>query len=230
VRIGDTDCRFRPDAVIFDFDGVLVDTEPLHCRAFLTVLKPLGIVFTWEEYQDLYMGLDDRGAFREAGRAHGRVLDEEALEDLLSAKSGVFQEVIREGVRAYPGAISLVESLYARGLPLAINTGALRSDIAPILTRLGISRCFPLAVTADDARRSKPDPESYRLAFTRLRDAHPKLVRSAGACLAIEDTPAGIRSAKRAGIRALAVTNSCAKEALAEADYLTGSLEDVRLP
>jgi beta-phosphoglucomutase len=230
VRIGDTDCRFRPDAVIFDFDGVLVDTEPLHCRAFLEALKPLGIGFTWEEYQELYMGLDDRGAFLEACRAHGRVLDEEALGDLLSAKSGVFQEVIREGVRAYPGAISLVESLHARGLPLAINTGALHSDIAPILTRLGISRCFPLAVTADDVRRSKPDPESYRLAFTRLRDAYPKQVRSAGACLAIEDTPAGIRSAKRAGIKVLAVTNSFAGNDLAEADYLTETLTEVRLP
>jgi beta-phosphoglucomutase len=230
VRIGDTDCRWRPDAVIFDFDGVLVDTEPLHCRAFLEVLKPLGIAITWEEYKVLYMGFDDRDAFREAYRAHGKVLDEEALGDLLSAKSGVFQEVIRDGVRAYPGAISLVESLHARSLPLAINTGALWSDIAPILDRLGISRCFPLAVTADDVCRSKPDPESYRLAFTRLRDAHPKRVRSVGACLAIEDTPAGIRSAKLAGIKVLAVTNSCAKEDLAESDYLTETLTEVRLP
>jgi beta-phosphoglucomutase len=228
--IGDADCRWRPDAVIFDFDGVIVDTEPLHCRAFLEVLKPLGIGFTWEEYKDLYMGFDDRDAFREAFRAQGRVLDEKALGGLLSAKSGVFQEVIRDGVRAYPGAISLVESLHARGLPLAINTGAIRSDIAPILSQLGISRCFPLAVTADDVRRSKPDPESYRLAFTRLRDAYPSRVRSAGACLAIEDTPAGVRSAKRAGIKVLAVTNSCAGKELAEADYLTESLTDVRLP
>ena len=166
--IGDADCRWRPDAVIFDFDGVLVDTEPLHCRAFLEVLNPLGIGFTWEEYKDLYMGFDDRDAFREAFRAHGRVLDEEALGDLLSAKSGVFQEVIRDGVRAYPGVISLVESLHAGGLPLAINTGALRSDIAPILDRLGLSRGFPLAVTADDVRRSKPDPESYRLPLPPL--------------------------------------------------------------
>ena len=230
MRIGNADCRWRPDAVIFDFDGVIVDTEPLHCQAFRKVLEPLGIGFNWQEYKDRYMGLDDRDAFREAFRAHGRVLDEEALGGLLSAKSAVFQEGIRDGVRAYPGAISLVESLHARGLPLAINTGALRSDIAPILSRLGISRCFPLAVTADDVRRSKPDPESYRLAFTRLRDAYPSRVRSAGACLAIEDTPAGVRSAKRAGIKVLAVTNSCAGKELAEADYLADSLADVRLP
>ena len=230
MRIGDADCRWRPDAVIFDFDGVLVDTEPLHCRAFLEVLKPLGIGFTWEEYGNLYMGFDDRDAFREAFRAHGRALNEVALGELLSAKSGVFQELIRDGVRTYPGAISLVKSLHTGGLPLAMNTGALRSDIAPILDRLGISRCFPLAVTADDVRRSKPDPESYRLAFARLRDAYPMRVRSAGACLAIEDTPAGIRSAKRAGIKVLAVTNSCAGKELAEADYLADSLADVRLP
>ena len=228
--IGHSDCRWRPEAVIFDFDGVIVDTEPLHCKAFRKVLEPLGIGFTWQEYKDRYMGLDDRDAFREAFRVHGRVLDEEALKDLLSLKSGIFQEVIRDGVRAYPGAIPLVESLHARGLPLAINTGALRSDIAPILARLGISRCFPLAVTADDVRRSKPDPESYRLAFTRLRQAYPPQVSSAEACLAIEDTPAGIRSAKQAGLRVLAVTNSYAGKELAEADYLTETLEGVRLP
>jgi len=203
MRIGNADCRWRPEAVIFDFDGVLVDTEPLHCQAFCKVLEPLGIGFTWQEYKDRYMGFDDRDAFREAFRVHGRVLDEETLKDLLSLKSGVFQEVIRAGVRAYPGAIPLVESLHARGLPLAISSGALRSDIAPILDRLGI---------------------------TRLRDAYPSRVSSAGSCLAIEDSPAGIRSAKRAGLKVLAVANSHAGKELAEADYLTETLTGVQLP
>ena len=228
--IGDADCRWRPDAVIFDFDGILVDTEPLHCEAFRKVLEPLGIGFTWQEYEDRYMGFDDRDAFREAFRIHGKTLDEDSLKELLTVKSVAFQEAIQGGVRAYPGALSLVDSLHAQGLPLAISSGALRSDIAPILTQLGISRCFPLAVTADDVQRSKPDPESYRLAFARLKQAYPSRVSSAKGCLAIEDTPAGIRSAKGAGLTVLAVTNSYAVEELAEADYVADSLENVRLP
>jgi beta-phosphoglucomutase len=230
MRIGDADCRWKPDAVIFDFDGVIVDTEPLHFRAVRRVLEPLGIGIAWPQYQDRYMGLDDRDAFREAFRVHGKALDEETLKDLLTVKSLAFQDTIRDGVRPYPGVISLAESLHALGFPLAICSGALRSDIAPILTRLSISRCFPLAVTADDVRRSKPDPESYRLAFTRLRQAYPSRVLSAGACLAVEDTPAGIRSAKLSGLKVLAVTNSYGRKKLAEADYLTDSLENVRLP
>lgn len=230
VRIGDADCRWRPEAVIFDFDGILVDTEPLHCEAFRKVLQPLGIGFTWEEYQDRYMGFDDRDAFREAFRVHGKPLDEETMKELLSVKSVAFQEAIRDGVRAYPGAVSLVESLHARDLPLAISSGALRSDIDPILAQLGISGCFSIAVTADDVRRSKPDPESYRLAFLRLKQAYPSRISSAKGCLAIEDTPAGIRSAKGAGLTVLAVTNSYAVKELEEADYLTETLENVRFP
>jgi beta-phosphoglucomutase len=219
----------RPEAVIFDFDGVIVDTEPLHYKAFQGVLEPLGIGFPWQEYVDTYMGFDDRDAFAEAFRAHGRILDEHKLKDLMASKSGIFHDVIRDGVHAYPGAVALITSLHASGIPLAISSGALLSDIAPILLRLDIARCFPHIVTADDVRKSKPDPESYLLAWERLSHAHPEKLSTPTKCLAIEDTPAGIRSAKRAGLSVLAVTNSYEANELAEADSITDSLEYVRL-
>ena len=219
----------RPDAVIFDFDGVIVDTEPLHYKAFQEVLEPLGIGFPWQEYVDTYMGFDDRDAFLEAFRVHGKDLDDRRLTQLVASKSKVFLDIIRNGVRAYPGTVSLITSLDASGLPLAISSGALRSDILPILTILGITRCFPHVISADDVRKSKPDPECYSLAFHRLLHAHPLQISSPGKCLAIEDTPAGIRSAKGAGLTVLAVTNSYSKEQLTEADYLTDSLENVRI-
>jgi len=219
----------RPDAVIFDFDGVIVDTEPLHYQAFQEVLEPLGIGFPWQEYVDTYMGFDDRDAFLEAFRVHGKDLDDRRLTQLVASKSKVFLDIIRNGVRAYPGTVSLITSLNASGLPLAISSGALRSDILPILTILGITRCFLHVISADDVRKSKPDPESYLLAYQRLRETHPLLLSTPDRCLAIEDTPAGIRSAKGAGLSVLAVTNSYRKEQLTEADYLTDSVENVRI-
>ncbi len=219
----------RPEAVIFDFDGVIVDTEPVHYEALRNVLGPYDIRIEWEEYVRVYMGFDDRDAFREAFRSRGIVLDDRKMAELLSSKSKIFQEVIRGGVRDYPGAVSLITALHASGLPLAISSGALRSDILPIVRVLRIDRCFRHIVSAEDVRKSKPDPESYALAFRKLKRSHPARLTKPERSLAVEDTPAGIRAAKRAGLRVLAVANSFAEEALAEADYRTGSLDAVRI-
>jgi beta-phosphoglucomutase len=219
----------RPEAVIFDFDGVIADTEPLHCDAFQRVLAPLGIRFTWEEYVETYMGFDDRDAFREAFRANGQRPDDRRLAELVDAKSRVFQGILREGVTAYPGVVATVESLHACGVPLAICSGALRSDIDPILARLGIAHCFLHVVTADDVRRGKPDPEGYLLSYRRLSASRPGWVSSPALCLAVEDTPAGVEAAKRAGLAVLGITNSYPAAGLVEADYIADTLVDVRL-
>ena len=219
----------RPEAVLFDFDGILVDTEPMHHRAFNEVLDPLGMGFPWKEYVETYMGFDDRDAFREAFREKGIVLDEANLVKLVAAKSRAFLDGLRNGVAAYPGAVPLIGSLRAAGRPLALCSGALRSDIDPILAQLGIAGSFDVVVSADEVRRSKPDPESYALAFRRLSETHPASLTVPGRSVAIEDTPAGIRSAKGAGLRVLAVTNSYGAGELAEADWVVDSLESVRI-
>ena len=218
----------RPEAVLFDFDGILVDSEPMHYRAFIEILDPLGMGFPWTEYVETYMGFDDRDAFREAFRAKGTVLDEANLGKLVAAKSEAFLRGLRSGVTAYPGAVPLIETLHAAGIPLALCSGALRADIDPILSQLGVARRFDVIVSADDVRRSKPDPQSYALAFARLSERHPGLLTVPEMSVAVEDTPAGIRSAKGAGLRALAVTNSYGASELAEADWVVGSLGDVR--
>jgi beta-phosphoglucomutase len=218
----------RPEAVFFDFDGILVDSEPMHYRAFTAVLDPLGMGFPWKEYVETYMGFDDRDAFRAAFRAKGTALDAANLAKLVAAKSEAFLRGLRDGVTAYPGVVALIDSLHAAGLPLALCSGALRSDIAPILEQLGVARRFEVVVSADDVRRSKPDPESYALAFARLSEKHATSMTAPGNSVAVEDTPAGIRSAKGAGLRVLAVTNSYGAGELAEADWITDSLENVR--
>jgi beta-phosphoglucomutase len=175
------------------------------------------------------MGFDDRDAFREAFRVKGIALDEANLAKLVAAKSEAFLRGLRDGVTAYAGAVPMIESLHAAGRPLALCSGALRSDIDPILAQLGVARCFDVIVSTDDVRRSKPDPESYALAFARLSERYVTLLTVPGKSIAVEDTLAGIRSAKGAGLRVLAVTNSYGAGELAEADWIADSLENVRL-
>jgi beta-phosphoglucomutase len=217
-----------PAAVIFDFDGIIVDTEPLHYRAFQEILAPLGLGYSWAEYLRLYIGFDDRDAFRETFRSAGRRLSDQQLQTLVREKGAAFQGIIAGGVEPYPGVKDLVREIAGK-LPLALCSGALPSDIEPILEQLGIADLFDVIVTAADVKASKPDPESYALAVAGLKRAYPDLEIIAGRCLAIEDTPAGIASARGAGLKVLAVANSYPEENLAVADKVVATLAGVEL-
>lgn len=214
-------------AVIFDFDGIIVDTEPLHYRAFQQVLEPLGLGYSWEDYVAVYMGFDDRDAFREAFRVNARPLDAGALERLIREKAAAFQ-ALSGAVVPYPGVVELIRTL-SGSLPLALCSGALRSDIVPILTGLGLDRAFAVLVTAEEVAASKPDPASYALAVARLAASFPERGIRPATCLAVEDTPAGIVSATGAGIPVLAVTNSYPAAALHGAVKVVASLADISL-
>ncbi|ABB31582.1 HAD-superfamily hydrolase, subfamily IA, variant 3 [Geobacter metallireducens RCH3] len=215
-------------AVIFDFDGIIVDTEPLHYRAFQAILEPLGLGYAWEEYVNLYMGFDDRDAFREAFRVHGRTLNDHELELLIDRKAAAFQEIISSGVAPYPGVVELIRSINGT-FPLALCSGALRCDILPILAGLGLSNAFDVMVTAEEVTASKPDPASYALAVERLAAAFVDRGILPGRCIAIEDTPAGIASATGAGIPVIAVTNSYPAEMLSGAVRVVDSLAGLAL-
>ena len=209
------------NAGIFDFDGIIVDSEPLHYQAFQTVLEPLGKGFSWDAYCETYIGFDDRDAFREAFKAAGEEICARDIRRLIGDKAKVFQQLVHKGnAEPLPGAVELIRSIPPR-LPLAVCSGALREDVMPILENLGIDNCFHVIVTAEDTEKSKPDPAPYRLAVEKLK------VDDAACAIAIEDTPAGILSAKGAGLKVLAVTNSYDRDYLLEADAVTDSLEHV---
>jgi beta-phosphoglucomutase len=214
-------------AVIFDFDGVIVDSEPLHHQAFADALAGDGIRHTWEEYVQGFIGFDDRDALREMFKRAGRPLNEDRLQELVAAKGIAFQHVLdRRGVKPYPGAVELIRRLNGE-VPLALCSGALRQDIVPILDKLQLTLAFNVAVTADDVPASKPDPASYRLAVERLAATFPDRRITADRCLAIEDTPAGIQAARGAGVRVLAVSNSHPPEQLTGAVRVVESLKDL---
>ena len=215
-------------AVIFDFDGVIVDTEPLHYRAFQLILEPLGLGYSWDEYVSHFMGFDDRDAFVEAFKAGNKALSTESLNELIARKAHLFQNVIEDGVVPYPGVVQLIQDL-SRKLPLALCSGALLSDIVPILTQFSLDKTFSVIVTADDVAASKPDPASYALAVRKLQALFPGKGIKPHSCLAIEDTPAGITSAHNAGIPVLAVTNSYPADQLQGAVKTLSSLDNISL-
>jgi beta-phosphoglucomutase len=215
-------------AVIFDFDGIIVDTEPLHYRAFQEILAPLGLGYSWDDYLERYLGFDDRDALREAFLAGGRPLSDLELKRLITEKGLSFNRIISSGVAPYQGVVELIRSIKGN-LPLAICSGALPSDIAPILVQLGIDGLFDVIVTAADVSASKPDPACYALAVARLAKLFPDMGITPGNCLAIEDTPAGIASATGVGIKVMAVTNSYPEADLSGAGKVIGSLSEVDL-
>jgi len=216
-------------AVIFDFNGIIVDDEPVHFELFQQVLGEQGIVLTEEDYYERYLGFDDRGAFTAAYRESGRALDEKELNRLVECKARYYKETIRTKMRVFPGVPSLVSSLSKR-LPLAIASGALRNEIETLLGALSLRSYFQVIVSAEDVRQGKPEPEIFLKALAQLnattRPAHPI---TASDCIVIEDSREGIRGARRAGMPCLAVTNSHSSDDLAEANAIVESLEEVEL-
>jgi beta-phosphoglucomutase-like phosphatase (HAD superfamily) len=190
-------------AIVFDFDGVIADTEPLHWRAFIDVLEPLGISFDYDTYLREYIGFDDRDAFRYVSANHDLNLADGRLEEMVERKAAAFARIVGEGIAPFPGSVELIRAT-AAAWPIAIASGALRADIDLILPAIGDGSLPPLfkaIVTADNVTKSKPDPETYTLAAQRL-GVDPRR------CLAIEDTPTGLQSARAAGLRTLAVAHS----------------------
>jgi beta-phosphoglucomutase len=207
-------------AVLFDFDGVIVDSERLHWSAFNKVLEPYGKTLSWSGYFETYIGFDDREVFRRLFPG----LETEKTAGLITAKAAAFQSLLeRDGAAALPGAVEMIRQISGQ-LPLAICSGALREDILPVLGTLGIESAFDVIVTAEETPRSKPDPAPYIRAWEKLAAGFPTLGDPA-AGLAIEDTPAGIASARGAGLKVLAVTNSYPGEELTAADVIVDSLE-----
>lgn len=215
-------------AVIFDFNGVLVDDEPVHLAMFQRVLGEEGIVVTEEEYYRRYLGFDDRGCFQAVYLDRGKALGDAKLAELIRRKAISYQAAVAEGIRVFPGVRELVPTL-ARRFPLAIASGALRSEIEAILEKIGLTACFREIVSSEDVSMGKPHPESFVKALAALNRglADPVLPSQ---CLAVEDSKEGIRAARGAGMKCLAVANSYPAEALTMADAVVRSLAEVAVP
>jgi beta-phosphoglucomutase len=211
-------------AIIFDFNGILVDDEPIHLELFRRVLEEERLSLSDEDYYAKYLGMDDRGCFRAVFQAHGRELTDLQLEELIARKAIYYKQTIAQRTRIFPGVTRLVPELAAR-FPLAVASGALRGEIDLILSGIGLKNCFQVIISAEDVADGKPHPEIFIKALRELNKERPEPIR-ASECLVIEDSKEGILAAHRAGIKCLAVTNSHPASEL-KADRIVASLEEV---
>ena len=232
----------RLQAIIFDFDGVIADTEPLHLRALQSALEGQGVRLSREEYFGRYLGYDDATLLAELLRDRGLTMEPEHRREVLAEKARQYRLLIGENPPMIPGVAAKIRSWSAQ-VPIAVASGALREEIEEILGRAGIRDSVQAIVAAGEVANGKPAPDPYRRALELLeaeqrRSESPSaaagrrsVVQPSGPapatgaieparCVAIEDSHWGIESARDAGLRTVAVTTSYRPSALAGADLV----------
>ena len=209
-------------AIIFDFDGVLVDSEPLHEWAIREAVRPLGWTFSTERFFAEIVGRGDENAFRKIAEWNGERVEEERVAAQLRVKWGLMaQGIEQEKFTVQPGAVELIRAAKRRGL-VAVCSGSVRETVGTMLERIGVRDVLDALVCGDDVARMKPAPDGYLLA-AKILGVEP------GACLAIEDTPTGIRAGKSAGMRVVGVCHTYPREKLHEADVVVERIGEIVL-
>jgi beta-phosphoglucomutase len=215
------------DAVIFDFDGVIANSEPLHFAAFAWTLETEGYALSREDYYSRYLGYDDIGAFDAVAHDAGRPLTPLAVRALVDAKQRHMRTLLHEPAVLFPGAAQFIRSC-AAAVPIAIASGALKSEITEILQAADLEAVVSVVVAAGDTPKSKPSPAPYQRAFRLLNEAAGGRLR-AERTVAIEDSRWGLESARGAGLRLVGVTNSYGAENLPAAELIVSGLSALTL-
>lgn len=215
--------------VIFDFDGVLANSEPLHLRVYQEVLGPHGVELAAADYYGRYLGFDDVGVFRAVARDQGWELGEETLGELIRAKGERFDTLAQQGETLFPGAADCVRRLAAE-VPIAIASGALRPEIEAMLSTAGLSHHFKAIVASGDTASSKPAPDPYVRAVELLRPFTTAASYDPRDCfVAIEDSMWGIESALAAGLRCIGVAHTYPAEQLHAAHAVVSTISDIEV-
>ena len=216
--------RQWPAAVLFDFDGVLVNSEPLHFQAFHEVLAAEHIELSEDEYYRELIGFDDKGAFRHVYQTRNLPLAPKTFLALMTAKSRMMMSLIqRRQFTALPGVEQFVRGLW-RNRPLAICSGALREEIEAMLHGISLRDCFSVIVAAEDVTVGKPDPSGYLMTMRQL-GVKKRQPLDPSDCLIVEDAPTVIHSVRQVGFSVLGVATSYPIDKLQEANWAVKSLE-----
>ena len=215
-------------AIIFDFDGVIANSEPLHFRAYERVLAGVGVTLSQHDYFARYLGFDDVGAFEAIALDRGMTWTQHDVAALVARKAIELEALERDVSVLFPGAADAIARA-AAVVPIAIASGARGEEIRRVLRREQLDAFFTAVVSAEDTPVSKPSPEPYLRALELLRAARGTAI-DAARCVAIEDSRWGLESARGAGMRTIAVTSTYDKSALtAYADVVIPSLATLDL-
>jgi HAD superfamily hydrolase (TIGR01509 family) len=197
-------------AVLFDFNGTIINDEPIHQQLIEQILLEENLRPQPEADRKICLGRSDRAALKDLLTSRGRFVSDEYLSKLIGKKAQAYRRKIEklEKLPIYPDIADFIFNLRAAQLVMGVVSGALRSEIEFVLDRAGLRQHFEIVVAGDDLMASKPEPDGYLLAVERLDRLYPDLQLKAADCLAIEDTPAGIRAAQRAGMQVVGVPNT----------------------
>jgi len=206
-------------AIIFDFDGVLADTERLHLAAFQQVFAARGWNLDETTYFDRYLGCDDRGLVVAFARDQQLAVTEADVRTLVQGKTAAFDLHLHAGSVLFPQARRCVERMAAR-FALGIASGAAKAEILTILEAGRLRELFPVVVAADDVLETKPSPEPYLTAARQLGVAPD-------ACVAVEDSAPGLAAARAAGMRAVGITTTLPRELLTDAHRVIDELDEL---
>jgi len=200
-------------AILFDFNGVIVDDEPQHCEALIATLAEYGCALDRATYYRDYLGFDDRECFRFAFAQAGRAPDEAGLRQAIDRKNVHYERALRASLRLVPGAVEFVESAAREGYRLGVVSGALRREIELVLGLAGLRARFDAIVAAEDVSACKPDPQGYRRACAALGAGREDTV-------VVEDSLPGLAAARAAGLRCAMLATSHPEEACTDADLV----------
>jgi beta-phosphoglucomutase len=218
-------------AIIFDMDGVICHSEPLHMRAFQHVLSEEELTITDQEYYDRYLAHDDRGSFEAALREHGRPIPEASkMKALLARKAHYFDDLIKQDLIIYPGVDAFIKKASER-YSLALASGARRLEVEFVLKKARIRDIFAAVVSADEVKNGKPQPEAFERALILLNQVRLEGTREiqSAETLVIEDSPRCIRTAKSLGMKTVGMATSYKPEELKESDLVVDSLVGLEL-
>ncbi|MHC4461220.1 MAG: HAD family hydrolase [Planctomycetota bacterium] len=215
-------------AVIFDFDGVITDSEILHLRAFNRVLAQFGIEIKTKDYYKDYLGLTDVDCFQLVAGKVRLGLDDREIKNLVKQKNQVFQELAKTEGRIIEGVRDFLEMLKQNNVPMAICSGAVLAEIALILEEARLRSFFAAIVSAEHVKKGKPDPEGFLLTLQKLNHEGQTQIES-DQCIVIEDSHWGLKAGKAAGMHTIAVTNSYDADQLDVAEKIVTQLSELSI-
>lgn len=216
-------------AVIFDFDGVIADSEKLHYKALNQAFATRGFHVPEDVHWQKYLGYNDLENMVAVNRDYKMNWSRQEIDQLIELKAAAFHALARTDAPIIDGVEEFIDMLLAAGLPLAICSGATREDIEIMLEHSEIKDAFKVIVTANDVEKGKPDPEGYTLALKKLNEKL-NLPIKAKECLVIEDSMWGLQAASAAGMKSIGVTNSYPLENLSNyTDFIIDRLDKLNM-
>jgi len=215
-------------AVIFDFDGVITDSEVLHLRAFNQSLVPYGVEISTKDYYTNYLGFSDFDCYKALIDNGLLKINERKIGGIIKEKSKIFEELTKTEGRTIEGVHEFLQMLEKNKIPMAICSGSLMVEIEVMLEESGLRHFFAEIVSAEQVKKGKPHPEGFILALQKLnKNCHPPI--DAGECIVIEDSHWGLQAGKAAGMHTIAVTNSYEAEQLTIAEKIVAHLNELTI-